>query len=884
MGMGMSVSAQIWQQFIDLDFQDDLIKCKQNFDVIMDDTFIHLTAEEHMDDLIDLFKVLRKYGLKLSPHKCQFFKKKIVYMGLDFQIQEDKVCYTPLKDKCDAIRNLESPKTLRQTRAFCGMVNFLSSFLPNLHRLLILIYDLEKKAKKFKWTEEAEKAFNDIKRLLINPPVLKAPTPDGLFQLESDTSREGVGGTLLQKQGDEWVVIGYHSKRLPKSAKNFGVTELELTGLLVNIHGFMQLLCNRYFEVLVDHKAIKYMIKSKTESPMMRLKTLLLKLSEYTIDLKYQKGSEMHTSDALSRLHNFTDTPDQKDVIPLNFLQHFTPYYIEHSYSHLVEDLYAHKTKTLDATTVKQKHGRPTKPKPQIPSSKPRTPTAAKNLTAQPRQYPRSLNNEIVCRQMIDEINAEWEKSDRLTVAKLNAIKQFNKQDHKSKLMTEKYSLLPLNPQQLTPVQTAIQRMSEKHPDYEIEPVNTIRPPGIAYTQTPQALVPIDTPLSIIRKHIPRQSDIDKIVKNIETRIVHSLELLIQAQDLVKAYQHSTHFCDIYQYITDGKVPSSAKAQNCIRAKALNYVTINHFLFRIDMQKDKDIDKGSSFLLVIPEKYEPIIFNTYHDSLLAGHQGPYRTAMTIRQKFFIHNLMNKVKRYIEACHTCLKTKPKYMKNRPTYGRIPVDYAPMQDLSIDIKMMPQAFRGYHLLLVITCDQTNFMIAVPLRDRTAQMVAEALIYRVIYLFGPPRQIISNEAMEFLSAIIQAILCMLNSKLKVISPYNRSSSKCERQIQTISEIIMKYLWDKDQMWPLFTTTAAYTMNTFASEALSGLSPFQLIFLRDPPDQTSLSFPKIDTIPVKHREYYNLLLARAQLVGNMLLEWRTKQALEYESKVKKF
>ena len=221
MGMGMSVSPQIWQQFVDLVFQDDLIKCKQNFDVIMDDTFIHLTAEEHMDDLMDLFKVLRKYGLKLSPHKCQFFKKKIVYMGLEFQVQGDKVYYTPLKDKCDAIRNLESPKTLRQTRAFRKMVNFLSSFLPNLCRLLIPIYDLQKKAKMFKWTDEAERAFNEIKKLLISPPVLKAPTPDSLFRLKSDTSREGVGGTLLQKQGDEWVVIRYHSKRLPKSAKNF---------------------------------------------------------------------------------------------------------------------------------------------------------------------------------------------------------------------------------------------------------------------------------------------------------------------------------------------------------------------------------------------------------------------------------------------------------------------------------------------------------------------------------------------------------------------------------------------------------------------------------------------------------------------------------------
>ena len=95
--------------------------------------------------------------------------------------------------------------------------------------------------------------------------------------------------------------------------------------------------------------------------------------------------------------------------------------------------------------------------------------------------------------------------------------------------------------------------------------------------------------------------------------------------------------------------------------------------------------------------------------------------------------MNKVKRYIEACHICLKTKPKYKKNRPVYSRIPVDYTPMQDLSIDIKMMPQAFGGYHLLLVIICDQTNFTIVVPLRDRQKQIVGKALIYRVIYLFS-------------------------------------------------------------------------------------------------------------------------------------------------------
>ena len=73
--MVMSVSPQIWQQFVDLVFQDDIIKRKQNFDIIMDDTFINSTKEEHMDDLMDLFKVLHKYGLKISPTNANSLKR-----------------------------------------------------------------------------------------------------------------------------------------------------------------------------------------------------------------------------------------------------------------------------------------------------------------------------------------------------------------------------------------------------------------------------------------------------------------------------------------------------------------------------------------------------------------------------------------------------------------------------------------------------------------------------------------------------------------------------------------------------------------------------------------------------------------------------------------
>ena len=168
--------------------------------------------------------------------------------------------------------------------------------------------------------------------------------------------------------------------------------------------------------------------------------------------------------------------------------------------------------------------------------------TAANTHTARPRKMIKIPSNDIVSRELVSKINTECKMSDRLTVAKLNTISKPYKQDYKSKLMTEKYSFLPINPQQLTPTQTALQRLSKKHPDFDIQAVNTIRPPDIEYTQKSQPLVLVDTPLSIIRKHIPRQSDIDKIVKSVETCMIHGLELPIQAQDLIKAYQTLAHF------------------------------------------------------------------------------------------------------------------------------------------------------------------------------------------------------------------------------------------------------------------------------------------------------------------------------------------------------
>ena len=119
------------------------------------------------------------------------------------------------------------------------------------------------------------------------------------------------------------------------------------------------------------------------------------------MDLKYQKGSKMHTSDALSRLHNIADTPNNKDVIPLNFLQHLTPNYIEHTYSHFVENFYIHNTKLIDTTQVKRKCGRPPKPKLENLNSNLKSTTAATTCTARPRKVMKIPSNDLASRELV---------------------------------------------------------------------------------------------------------------------------------------------------------------------------------------------------------------------------------------------------------------------------------------------------------------------------------------------------------------------------------------------------------------------------------------------------------------------------------------------------
>ena len=184
----------------------------------MDDLLLFTPSKQlHMRKVKDLLKALLRNGLKISPRKCQLFRKELQYMSNIIFIQGKRVCVKPLCSRLETIQNLKPPVTVKACRSFVGMVNFLSIFCQDLQKLLKHIYDLTRKDRPFKWQQEQQTAFEEIKSRLQNPPILHLPDGKGRFHLYSDMNKYATGSGLYQIQNGKTRLIAYASKRLPEA-------------------------------------------------------------------------------------------------------------------------------------------------------------------------------------------------------------------------------------------------------------------------------------------------------------------------------------------------------------------------------------------------------------------------------------------------------------------------------------------------------------------------------------------------------------------------------------------------------------------------------------------------------------------------------------------
>ena len=160
-------------------------------------------------------------------------------------------------------------------------------FCPELQEVLKPIYDFTRKGRQFKWGNEQQNAFKEIKCRLIKPPVLHMSNSTARFHSHSDTSKFAMESALYQIQNGKPKLMAYVGKILPEAVRIYSITELKVCGLAIYIASFSHLLKREDFDVVVEHLALTHIVKSKAEPATTRIKRLLGLISSYSFSLYY---------------------------------------------------------------------------------------------------------------------------------------------------------------------------------------------------------------------------------------------------------------------------------------------------------------------------------------------------------------------------------------------------------------------------------------------------------------------------------------------------------------------------------------------------------------------------------------------------------------------
>ena len=291
--------------------------------IYLDDIIIFSSdIDSHIDRLDAVFQRLAEYGLKIKPSKCEFFQKRIVYLG---HIVSDKGIEAE-PEKTEAVKNWPTPKSVKEVRKFLGFIGYYRRFIKGFASIARPLNDLlvghpTKKTKKsttvkskkapFVWEQRQQQAFEELKDKLVQPPILGYADYNLPFRLHTDASGKGLGAVLYQHQDGRDRVIAYASRSLKPAEQNYPAHKLEFLALKWSVtEKFHDYLYGAQVEVVTDNNPLTYVTTSaKLDATGQRW---MASLANYNFTIKYRKGSQNADADGLSRI------PQRKINHPVN--------------------------------------------------------------------------------------------------------------------------------------------------------------------------------------------------------------------------------------------------------------------------------------------------------------------------------------------------------------------------------------------------------------------------------------------------------------------------------------------------------------------------------------------------------------------------------------
>jgi hypothetical protein len=259
--------------------------------VFFDDILVFSSSwAEHLQLVKQVFEVLREHKLALKRPKCSFGEESVAYLG--HIISEAGVAMDPAK--VTVVETWPRPRTLWALRGFLGLTGYYRKFIAGYGTVTGPLTALLKR-EAFRWSEEADDAFQQLKQALMTAPLLQMPDFSKRFVVDCDASSAGFGAVLHQGDG----TIAFFSRAVAPHHQKLPAYERELIGLIKAVHNWRPYLWGRAFTVRTDHYSLKFLLDQWLSTIPQH--TWVSKLFGYDLTVEYRPGKLNGAADALSR-------------------------------------------------------------------------------------------------------------------------------------------------------------------------------------------------------------------------------------------------------------------------------------------------------------------------------------------------------------------------------------------------------------------------------------------------------------------------------------------------------------------------------------------------------------------------------------------------------
>ena len=239
-----------------------------------------------------VFDTLLEIQLYVNQSKCLIGQQKVEYLG--HIISADGVSADPAK-----IRSMEAwptPTNITALRGFLGLTGYYRKFIRNYGSIAAPLTKLLKKDA-FHWNAEAEEAFQNLKKVMTQAPVLSLPNFSKQFVVETNASGKGLGAVLMQ----EGQPLAFYNKAILGRSLARSTYEKELMAIVHSVHHWRNYLLGRRFRIRMDHRSLKYLLEQRITT--LDQQRWIVKLMGYDYEIECRPGRENKAADALSRLH-----------------------------------------------------------------------------------------------------------------------------------------------------------------------------------------------------------------------------------------------------------------------------------------------------------------------------------------------------------------------------------------------------------------------------------------------------------------------------------------------------------------------------------------------------------------------------------------------------